>query len=533
MAQIPGAFTVPSADEGGPMTSGAIHQGLIGVGDLDMWTVSASQGDRITVQIAKDSGGAGFTPMIELFAPDGARLGVGSGGQAARLDVQADASGTYTVLVSDANESGTGSYRLYLAHVPGSFFVPAGDEGGALPDGVDKDGTIFVGDLDQWAFTASPGDHITLQVTELTGGANFAPLIELFAPNGERKGVAQNASVATIDAAIEVGGTYAVLVSDANQTGSGTYRLHLTRGTIAPPGANVLTNGGTSLGSISPAGITNVWTFTASAGESIVIRAGEITSGSTLTPQLQLYGPDGGLLNSFSSGAAAEVTARATNSGTFTVFVKDNSAGQLGTGNYRISLAKTGSAPVISPNDEGGPMVNGTTYLGTIDTGDIDAWTFTANAGESIVVRMGETATATLTPQLRLYGPDGVLLGSSSSGAAAEVSARATNSGTFLVVAGDLTAGFAGTGNYRISLAKTGSAPVISASDEGGPMVNGTTYLATIDTGDMDAWTFTANAGESIVVRMGETAAATLTPQLRLYGPDGMLRGSAFSGAAA
>ena len=73
-------------------------------------------------------------------------------------------------------------------------------------------------------------------------------------------------------------------------------------------------------------------------------------------------------------------------------------------------------------------MVNGTTYLGTIETGDIDAWTFTANAGESIVVRMGEVTSSTLTPQLRLYGPDGVLLDSILSGvfvAAAEVSAEA------------------------------------------------------------------------------------------------------------
>src|SRR5436309_4306907 len=129
------------------------------------------------------------------------------------------------------------------------------------------------------------------------------------------------------------------------------------------------------------------------------------------------------------------------------VMVNDNSAGRLGTGNYRISLAKTGSAPVISSTDEGGPMVNGATYLATIDTGDIDAWTFTANAGESIVVRMGETLTSSLTPQLRLYGPNGVLLDSAFGLVAAEVSARATNSGTFLVVAGDLTAGWTGTGN--------------------------------------------------------------------------------------
>jgi hypothetical protein len=177
-------------------------------------------------------------------------------------------------------------------------------------------------------------------------------------------------------------------------------------------------------------------------------------------------------------------------------------------------------------------MVNGTTYLATIDTGDIDAWTFTANAGDSIVVRMGETATSSLTPQLRLYGPNGVLLGSFSSGVAAEVSAQATNSGTFLVVAGDLSAGWAGTGNYRISLANSGSPLSISANDEGGPMTGNGTYDGTIDAGDVDAWTFTVCAGDIISLNVTElVSGSTLTPQLRLYGRDGALLKS-LSGAA-
>ena len=41
----------------------------------------------------------------------------------ARLNAQAEISGTYTVLVSDSSPSGTGSYQLQLAKVPGSFTV--------------------------------------------------------------------------------------------------------------------------------------------------------------------------------------------------------------------------------------------------------------------------------------------------------------------------------------------------------------------------------------------------------------------------
>ena len=533
LAQIPRVFTIPSGDEGGPLTNGAIHQGTIALGDFDMWTVAANQGDRITLQIAKISGGAGFTPMIELFAPDGARLEVDSAGVVARLDAQSGITGTYTVLVSDANQTGTGGYQLQLAHLPGTFIIPAADEGGPLADAVDQDGTISLGDLDLWSFSASAGDRITLQITELTGGANFAPMIELFAPNGERKAVAQNASAATIDTAIEAGGTYTVLVSDANQIGAGTYRLHLTRGTIAPPGANVLTNGATFSGSIVSASETNLWTFTASVGETILVRVADLTT-TAFAPSIRLLNPNGTLVGTASAAVSAEIAVTATNSGTFTVTVSDGTASHNQTGGYRLILVKPGSPVVISAADEGGPMTNGVMHTGTINVGDLDPWTFTANAGENIVVRIAELTSSTLLPWLRLYGPDGTLLTQNFNASAAEVTVRATNSGTFMVVVGDGNAGFGGIGNYRINLAKTGSPLVISPNDEGGPLVNGTTYLATIDIGDIDGWTFTANAGESIVVRMGETTTgANLLPWLRLYGPDGSLLTQNFNASAA
>src|ERR1044071_4832895 len=122
-------------------------------------------------------------------------------------------------------------------------------------------------------------------------------------------------------------------------------------------------------------------------------------------------------------------SARATNSGTFLVVIGDISSGLAGAGNYHLTLAKTGSPVTISPSDEGGALTNGATHLGTIDVGDLDPWTISANAGESIIVRMGETAAAALVPQLRLFDPSGAQVDISVGQAAAEVSFRATNSG--------------------------------------------------------------------------------------------------------
>jgi hypothetical protein len=151
--------------------------------------------------------------MLELFGPDGARLGVQSGGLAARVDVQAPASGTYTALISDFSSAGGGSYELRLAQVPGGFAVPEGDDGGALVDAQNHDGTILLGDLDFWSFPAGLGDRIGIELTELSGGVAFTPMVALFGPDGRRMVVQQHATTVTLDTVIETSGTYTVLVS--------------------------------------------------------------------------------------------------------------------------------------------------------------------------------------------------------------------------------------------------------------------------------------------------------------------------------
>jgi hypothetical protein len=149
---------------------------------------------------------------------------------------------------------------------------------------------------------------------------------------------------------------------------------------------------------------------------------------------------------------------------------------------------------------------------------------------------MGELVpNSTLTPHLRLFGPDGTLLDLyGSGGIASEVSTRATNSGTFTVIAADGTPFFTGSGTYQVKLAKTGSPITLGPSDNGGALTNGTRQIGSISIGGMEVWNFEATNGESIVVRMGELAAnSKLTPYLRLLGPEGALLAQYGSGGIA
>ena len=149
---------------------------------------------------------------------------------------------------------------------------------------------------------------------------------------------------------------------------------------------------------------------------------------------------------------AGEVAVTATNSGTFIALVSDGNGAFSGSGIYRLTLATTRSLPLVSPGDEGGPFNGSSNYVGAIDAGDLDVLYFTACRGDGIEARMDELVNgSSLSPWLRLYVRDGVLLKSVSGAATAQISVAATNTGNFFLVAGDGSTGLGGSGAYQLT----------------------------------------------------------------------------------
>ena len=79
--------------------------------------------------------------------------------------------------------------------------------------------------------------------------------------------------------------------------------------------------------------------------------------------------------------------------------------------------------------DEGGPLTNGGNLAGTITLGDQDMWSFTANKGDNINVRLG---TIGFPATCNCMGRTGALLVNAANNATDELIAyTATNNGTF------------------------------------------------------------------------------------------------------
>jgi len=116
-AHFPGAFVVPSGDEGGSLT-GVDALGTIQLGDLDLWRFIACKGDNITLTMDQLSTTNTFNPGLRLYGPDGVLIadsGINNSTTNAQIAVTAPSSGSFTVLVGDSHNAfygGTGTYRL-------------------------------------------------------------------------------------------------------------------------------------------------------------------------------------------------------------------------------------------------------------------------------------------------------------------------------------------------------------------------------------------------------------------------------------
>jgi hypothetical protein len=517
----------------GALTNGANEQGTLSTsGQQDSWTFTAQAGDAIMLRMV----GTNLTPSIQLLGPNGSVVAAASSGNGAGRDdfltAQATNAGFYTVVVSAKFANQTGGYGLTLAQAPGPFVVSPGDEGGVLTNGVAASGTIALGDVDMWSFSANAGDNLMVRM----GATNLTPWIRLIAPDGALVAEANVGNGASRDdyliAQATNSGTYTVVVSAKLLGQSGDYTLTLAQApgpfvVSAGDQGGVLTNGVANSGTIA-LGDLDMWSFTANAGDNLMVRMGT-TPG--LTPWIRLLGPDGALVDQANSGNGAGrddyLIAQATNSGTYTVVVSAKFLGQ--SGDYTLTLDQAPGPFVISPGDQGGVLTNGVANVGTLPVGDSDIWSFTANAGDNLMIRMGAT---NLTPWIRLLGPNGAQVAEANVGNGATrddfLTAKATNAGTYTVVVG---AKFLGqSGDYTLTLAQAREPFVVSPGDDGGPLTNAFSHVGTLALGDLDMWSFFGTPGDSNVLRVVST---NFTPWIRVFGPDGAVVKDTTSGGGA
>jgi hypothetical protein len=529
LVAVPGTFTVSPGDEGGMLQNGDRVDGQTDLGDLDAWTFTGTAGDSIQLRIGATET---MVPRLDLYGPDGKLITTEPATAPATstrdvgISTQLAVSGTFTVVASSYYQNSSG-YRLSFSRSPGAFSVPAGDDGGTLVNGAFNTGFIDLGDLDMWSFDANLGDSLQVRM----GSTNvLVPRLDIYGPNGALLFTAPaNAPFTSTRDVVQyfqaaATGTYTVVASSYYQN-SGGYSISLARAPGAirvSPGdqGGALTNGLRHTGFLA-LGDLDVWSFDAGAGNGIELRMGTT---DVMVPRIDLYGPDGALIATdpptapFTSSRDSAISTHAPIAGTYTVVV---SSYYQNSGEYSLTLVKTPGEIFTAPGDDGGALTNGWLHTGTIDLGDLDAWQFSGNAGDSIELRIGTSDV--MVPRIDFYGPDGTLIATApptapfTSTRDVLLTNRLASSGLFTVI---VSSYYQNSGKYNLTLAHAPVQTLAAPGDEGGTMVNGFVYQGTNVLGDLDVWSFYGTPGDSNVFRIGTVSS---TPFLRLYGPSGAI----------
>jgi len=133
---------------------------------------------------------------------------------------------------------------------------------------------------------------------------------------------------------------------------------------------------------------------------------------------------------------------------------------------YGVTLIKNPGPNLTDTNDAGGTIAAGQTTTGSIDgPADIDVFSFSAIAGDTIAARMSKTGGSGTAPLVQLHAPDGTVLATASGDPSARLEVPCVKqTGTYLILCRDDrgTESF----SYAVSLVQNPSTPVSRGTNQ-------------------------------------------------------------------
>ncbi len=219
------------------------------------------------------------------------------------------------------------------------------------------------------------------------------------------------------------------------------------------PDGGCIASGETKMGTISPGGDADSFTFCGQVGQGVVIAMANSSAAAALHPRLRLVDPDGIELVDWPGGSnRTEIdNCQLQKAGIYTI-VASGSTG-VATGEYAVSLVLAPGATTSPEDRDGNDVTSGETRSGTLSHGaDLDAYVFYGEPNHRVVTQMADiSATGALFPRLRLYDPDGIqVVDWPSGGERTEISYQVKKTGMYTIVASN---GYGvATGEYGFSV---------------------------------------------------------------------------------
>ncbi len=266
--------------------------------------------------------------------------------------------------------------------------------------------------------------------------------------------------------------------------------------------------GETITDSIDFVGDIGNYTFSANAGDTVLIRISEL-SGINFDPEVRLYSPSGIELSSAWSYAVTELSYNLPQNGVYKVSVCDHE--EVDTGTYCIYIQRVnnpGSATSIK---------FGEIMYGSIDLPcEANSYNFSASDGDAVLIKIGKSSGTNFAHEIRLYSPTGTEIARDwDSTTSSEIYYALPQNGIYTILVCDYSSLYSGA--YYIFIQRLNNPENATVIDFGN-----TTPASIGFPGEADTFTFSSNAGDTVLVRISEVSGVNFNPEIRLYSPSGI-----------
>lgn len=310
----------------------------------DKYFFESSANDALTIRISKVSGNADFLPEVELYSPEGKRIG----SDYERIDKVLSENGVYSLVVKNCFDKGEGTYYLVYEKINQPCNTDNLNCAKYITGNISDDKRFSF-----YKFVLDKSFKVTIRIA---GNPGFGPEVELYSvETGKRIGDDSERIDKVLDA-----GMYLLVISECSYYASGTYYIGWQK--LNPPINDLgISYGDIKRGIIDTQVTMNAYSFKVKAKEQAIIdyTIDYPQSSNNFGCFLEIYDQEGNsLIDSY--GRLKHTFEKEE-----LVYLIVSDFGQNGVGEYDLSLSIDLIAPEVSLNNpkDKERVINGDVYM--------------------------------------------------------------------------------------------------------------------------------------------------------------------------
>ena len=384
-------FSVTTESNPAALYNVPLPMAAAGSGQSKRFVFDANAGDNLELALENVSVAGGGSDEVQFSVLNLAGSSIGSGkcsaagsGAACRYSLWNLAAGTYSVIVSPSN-GGTINFTALLQ---------LDVVGGALTANTPATINLGMGQIERFTFTANAGDTVALDVSGVSTTPSgqglyalvYSPTTTTITPQDSTTGFNTSSSTTINLTNLPATGTYTVVFYTLTGIPA-TAQVTLAAGVTG----TVTSNGGAQSYAANVAGQNVYLTFTANAGDNLEFALENISvaGGSSDGVQFDVYNSGGssigsGSCSSTGSGIACRYSLWNLAAGTYSVIVSPSNGGTIS------------FTALLQSDMVGGALTANTPATINLGVGQIERFTFTGNAGDTVVLDVSGVSTTPL-----------------------------------------------------------------------------------------------------------------------------------------